>query len=133
MDNKSAIDLAYNPEHHQHSKHINRRHFFLRERVETNNITLPFVNSTANLADFLTKALTPRLALMLAPGLLAGGTSHRFTLRVITYSFRIFTPSLVHAAAHARTHATERRPRPAAALAPARRPELDGTRGPPAS
>eukprot|EP00965_Chrysotila_dentata_P177767 5871919-Pleurochrysis_carterae.AAC.6 len=26
-------------------------------------------------------------------------------------SFRIFTPSLAHAAGHARTHATERRPR----------------------
>eukprot|EP00965_Chrysotila_dentata_P226255 6195291-Pleurochrysis_carterae.AAC.1 len=25
MDNKSAIDLAYNPEHHQRSKHIDRR------------------------------------------------------------------------------------------------------------
>eukprot|EP00965_Chrysotila_dentata_P200381 6179948-Pleurochrysis_carterae.AAC.1 len=32
MDNKSAIDLAYNPEHHQRSKHIDRRHFFVRER-----------------------------------------------------------------------------------------------------
>eukprot|EP00965_Chrysotila_dentata_P056691 1880533-Pleurochrysis_carterae.AAC.1 len=28
LDNKSAIDLAYNPEHHQRTKHINRRHFF---------------------------------------------------------------------------------------------------------
>eukprot|EP00965_Chrysotila_dentata_P171946 5674589-Pleurochrysis_carterae.AAC.1 len=32
LDNKSAIDLAYNPEHHQRSKHIDRRHFFVRER-----------------------------------------------------------------------------------------------------
>eukprot|EP00965_Chrysotila_dentata_P151360 5003005-Pleurochrysis_carterae.AAC.1 len=24
MDNKSALDLAYNPEHHQRSKHIHR-------------------------------------------------------------------------------------------------------------
>eukprot|EP00965_Chrysotila_dentata_P079422 2618698-Pleurochrysis_carterae.AAC.1 len=42
MDNKSAIDLAYNPEHHQRSKHIDRRHFFVRERVETHDITIPF-------------------------------------------------------------------------------------------
>eukprot|EP00965_Chrysotila_dentata_P091744 3028974-Pleurochrysis_carterae.AAC.1 len=27
LDNKSAIDLAYNPEHHQRSKHIDRRYF----------------------------------------------------------------------------------------------------------
>eukprot|EP00965_Chrysotila_dentata_P098032 3241594-Pleurochrysis_carterae.AAC.1 len=60
MDNKPAIDLAYNPEHHQRSKHIDRRHFFVRERVEAHDITIPFVNSTANLADVFTKPLTPR-------------------------------------------------------------------------
>eukprot|EP00965_Chrysotila_dentata_P014741 487632-Pleurochrysis_carterae.AAC.1 len=32
LDNKSAIDVAYNPEHHQRSKLIDRRHFFVRER-----------------------------------------------------------------------------------------------------
>eukprot|EP00965_Chrysotila_dentata_P046748 1552423-Pleurochrysis_carterae.AAC.1 len=42
MDNKSAIDLAYNPEHHQRSKHIDRRHFFVRERVEEHDITVEF-------------------------------------------------------------------------------------------
>eukprot|EP00965_Chrysotila_dentata_P139458 4611036-Pleurochrysis_carterae.AAC.1 len=61
MDNKSAIDLAYNPEHHQRSKHIDRRYFFVRERVKTHDITIPFVNSAANLADFFTKPLTPRV------------------------------------------------------------------------
>eukprot|EP00965_Chrysotila_dentata_P135259 4472436-Pleurochrysis_carterae.AAC.1 len=60
MDNKSAIDIAYNPERHQRSKHINRRHFFVRERVEAHDITIPFVCSTENLADFFTKPLTPR-------------------------------------------------------------------------
>eukprot|EP00965_Chrysotila_dentata_P219119 6190944-Pleurochrysis_carterae.AAC.1 len=61
MDNKSAIDLAYNPEHHQRSKHIDRRHFFVRERVETHDITVPFVASADNLADFFTKPLPPRV------------------------------------------------------------------------
>eukprot|EP00965_Chrysotila_dentata_P076378 2522719-Pleurochrysis_carterae.AAC.1 len=63
MDNKSAIALAYNPEHHQRSKHIDRRvrrHFFVRERVEEHDITVPFVNSADNLADFFTKPLPPR-------------------------------------------------------------------------
>ena len=27
LDNKSAIDLAYNPEHHSKTKHIERRHY----------------------------------------------------------------------------------------------------------
>eukprot|EP00965_Chrysotila_dentata_P009736 317022-Pleurochrysis_carterae.AAC.1 len=39
MANKSATDLAYNPEHHQRSKHIDRRHFFVREKVESFDIT----------------------------------------------------------------------------------------------
>eukprot|EP00965_Chrysotila_dentata_P035383 1177234-Pleurochrysis_carterae.AAC.1 len=60
MDNSSAIDLAYNHEHHQRSKHIDRHHFFVRERVEAHDITIPFVCSTANLADFFAKPLTPR-------------------------------------------------------------------------
>eukprot|EP00965_Chrysotila_dentata_P003001 97043-Pleurochrysis_carterae.AAC.6 len=45
MDNKSAIDLAYNPEHHQRSKHIDRRHYFVREKVET--LTSPCPSSAA--------------------------------------------------------------------------------------
>eukprot|EP00965_Chrysotila_dentata_P085781 2830897-Pleurochrysis_carterae.AAC.1 len=61
MDNKSAIDLAYNPEHHQRSKHIDRRHFFVRERVEPHDITVPFVASADNFSDFFTKPLPPRV------------------------------------------------------------------------
>ena len=34
VDNKGARDLAYNPEHHSKTKHIDRRHFFVRELVE---------------------------------------------------------------------------------------------------
>eukprot|EP00965_Chrysotila_dentata_P199811 6179602-Pleurochrysis_carterae.AAC.3 len=63
MDNKSAIDLAYNPEHHQRSKHIDRRHFFVSEKVESFDITVIFVRSGDNLADFFTKLLPLRLFL----------------------------------------------------------------------
>ena len=56
-DNQSARDLAYNPEHHDRVKHIARRHFFVRERVESGEITVPYVRSVDNLADFFTKAL----------------------------------------------------------------------------
>ena len=34
VDNRSAIDVAYNPEHHGRMKHVDRRHFFVRELVE---------------------------------------------------------------------------------------------------
>eukprot|EP00965_Chrysotila_dentata_P018884 629419-Pleurochrysis_carterae.AAC.2 len=62
LDNKSAINLAYNPEHHQCSKHIDRRHFFVRERVESHDITVTFVCSADNLAElFLKAADAPRV------------------------------------------------------------------------
>ena len=60
LDNKGAIDLAYNPEHHQRTKHIERRHFFIREAVERGQIRVPFVKTDDNIADFFTKPLTSK-------------------------------------------------------------------------
>jgi phosphatidylserine/phosphatidylglycerophosphate/cardiolipin synthase-like enzyme len=54
-DNKAARDLAYNPEHHEKTKHIERRHFYVRELVESEELIVPFVSTTANMADFFTK------------------------------------------------------------------------------
>ena len=59
VDNTSARDLAYNPEHHERTKHIDRRHFFVRELVEREVIEVPYVNTAENLADFFTKPLAP--------------------------------------------------------------------------
>ena len=58
VDNQGAIDLAYNPEHHQRTKHIERRHFYVRELVEQHEITVPYVPTDENVADFFTKPLT---------------------------------------------------------------------------
>ena len=44
MDNKAAINLAYNPEHHRRTKHITRRHFFIRELVEDQSITVTYIS-----------------------------------------------------------------------------------------
>ena len=57
VDNTAARDLAYNPQHHERTKHIARRHFFIREMVENGQIVVPYVRSTENLADFFTKPL----------------------------------------------------------------------------
>ena len=56
-DNQGAIDLAYNPEHHQKTKHIDRRHFYVRELVERGQLEVPYVKTAENLADFFTKPL----------------------------------------------------------------------------
>ena len=57
MDNQSAIAIAYNPEMHNKTKHIARRHFFIRELVEDEKIRVPFVKTIDNIADFFTKPL----------------------------------------------------------------------------
>ena len=59
LDNKAAIDSSYNPENHSRTKHIDRRHYFIRELVELNQIVVPFVSSVDNLADFFTKPIKP--------------------------------------------------------------------------
>ena len=59
-DNKAARDLSYNPEHHDRSKHIERRHFFIRDMVEALEIVVPLVNTKDNDADFFTKPLAPK-------------------------------------------------------------------------
>ena len=64
-DNKGARDLAYNPEHHSRTKHIDRRHFYVRELVEKGEIVVPYVHSDDNLADFFTKPLSAKRFFML--------------------------------------------------------------------
>ena len=59
LDNKAAIDSSYNPENHSRTKHIDRRHYFIRELVEEGRLVVPFVSSVDNQADFFTKPLKP--------------------------------------------------------------------------
>ncbi|KAL1527266.1 hypothetical protein AB1Y20_015941 [Prymnesium parvum] len=56
-DNTGARDLAYNPEHHERVKHIERRHFYIRELVEDHQLVVPYVATIDNMADFFTKPL----------------------------------------------------------------------------
>ena len=60
MDNQSAIAISYNPEMHSRTKHIDRRHFFIRECVENHSLRVPFVATADNMSDFFTKPLPPK-------------------------------------------------------------------------
>ena len=56
-DSQSARDVSYNPEHHDRMKHVQRRHFFVRDMVETFELEVPFVRTVDNIADFFTKPM----------------------------------------------------------------------------
>ena len=58
-DNKAARDLSYNPELHNRTKHVARRHFYIRDMVEAFEIKVPLVSTANNWADFFTKPLKP--------------------------------------------------------------------------
>ena len=42
-------------EHHDRMKHVQRRHFFVRDMVESLELEVPFVRTADNIADFFTK------------------------------------------------------------------------------
>ena len=48
-DSQSARDVSYNPEHHDRMKHVARRHFFVRDMVESLEIEVPFVRTLDNI------------------------------------------------------------------------------------
>ncbi|GJU46468.1 copia protein [Tanacetum coccineum] len=56
-DNKGAIDLSKNLVQHSRTKHIEIRHYFLRDNVQKGNISIKKVSSEDNIADLLTKPL----------------------------------------------------------------------------
>jgi hypothetical protein len=57
IDNKSAIDLAKNPVHHERSKHIETKYHYIKKSVEDGKISLEQVPTGDQLADIMTKSL----------------------------------------------------------------------------
>jgi hypothetical protein len=58
VDNKSAIELAKNPVHHERSKHIDVRYHSIREYIKKNEVRVTHVPSNDQAADIFTKALS---------------------------------------------------------------------------
>jgi hypothetical protein len=55
-DNASVIKLTKNPEYHKRSKHIDVRHFYVRERYVDDDIDIEHIDER-KLADLLTKPI----------------------------------------------------------------------------
>ena len=56
-DSQSAMKLAKNPEHHDKSKHIDIRHHYIRQLVESEKIILEYIPDKIQPADILTKSI----------------------------------------------------------------------------
>lgn len=56
-DNKAAIDIANNPVQNDRTKLIEIDHHFIKEKLDRGTICFPYVNSTSQVADILTKGL----------------------------------------------------------------------------
>ena len=59
-DNRGAILLIANPEFHWRIKHIEVRHHWIREKVESKKIIITYIPTKDMVVDGLTKALDPK-------------------------------------------------------------------------
>ena len=56
-DNKATINIAHNPVQHNKTKHIEIDQHLIKEKHEASVICLPFVQTTQQTTDILTKGL----------------------------------------------------------------------------
>lgn len=56
-DNISAINISKNPVQHSRTKHIDIRHHFIRNLVDSKVIQIEYVDTKNQLADMFTKPL----------------------------------------------------------------------------
>jgi hypothetical protein len=61
VDNKSTIELAKNPVHHERSKHIDVRFHSIREHIKDGEVRVVHVQSNDQAADIFAKALSKPL------------------------------------------------------------------------
>lgn len=57
VDNRAAVKLSYNPEYHRRTKHIEIKHFFVREKVLEGRLNVEHVSTERQVSDILTKPL----------------------------------------------------------------------------
>ncbi|TYI90226.1 hypothetical protein E1A91_D03G106700v1 [Gossypium mustelinum] len=74
-DNSSTVSVVENPTHHTKMKHVEIDHHFIREKILAGQLQVNFVPSAQQIADVLTKPVTPKLF-----------SSFRHALRVLNSS-----------------------------------------------
>ncbi|KAL0536844.1 hypothetical protein IC582_025807 [Cucumis melo] len=56
-DNKAAISIANNPVQHDKTKHVEIDRHFIKERLDSGSICIPYIPSSQQIVDVLTKGL----------------------------------------------------------------------------
>ena len=56
-DNKAAISIAQNPVQHDRTKHVEIDRHFIKEKIDSGAVCMPFVSTTQQIADIFTKGL----------------------------------------------------------------------------
>jgi hypothetical protein len=69
MDNQGAKTMAEQPSTKQHSKHIDIKYHYTREKIMDTTIALKYVHTSHNIADCLTKAVTKAVLEETSPAL----------------------------------------------------------------
>ncbi|KAL6286574.1 hypothetical protein ACE6H2_010964 [Prunus campanulata] len=60
-DDKATMNVAHNPVQHDHTKNAEVDRHFIKEKLEAELVTMPFVNSENQLADILTKTVSSKV------------------------------------------------------------------------
>ena len=60
IDNKATVALAHDPQAFQKTKHVARRHHYLRECVDEGSLEVHKIHTDFNVSDIFTKALEPK-------------------------------------------------------------------------
>lgn len=60
-DNQSAICISENPVQHDRTKHVEVDRHFIKEKLDSGIISLPYIPTKDQLADILTKAVTRKV------------------------------------------------------------------------
>lgn len=54
-DNKSTINIAHNPIQYDHTKHVKVDRHFIKEKLVSDLIYIPYISTDRQLVDILTK------------------------------------------------------------------------------
>lgn len=57
-NNKSTINIVYNLVHHDQTKHMHIDRHFIKEKLENEEICIPYIEANNQLTDILTKRLS---------------------------------------------------------------------------